>query len=196
LSCKYCNATYLASTRGGKIKLRPDRAGTPRLNGFTLQELVLMFGKSSTALEHCYDPAKAALRCKDKSEDFLDFIACAKHSTCFPSDGYSLIRLFGNRMPGMSDPSATHSIARVGNLYYDWTARQFDPTLPVPRIYDGLSELLTDWETARVEEYDGEKFPRESRQQIASFSDREAIAFVQLQYDPSLATDVTSLSVA
>lgn len=90
----------------------------------------------------CLDPNTATGECYVVSRAYIAALADGSDTELIRLEGYC------------GDPSRAtwkthpirwcHTIARVGDLYVDWTARQFDPDHPVPRILT-RDQLKEEW---------------------------------------------------
>lgn len=69
-------------------------------------------------------------------------------------DQVELERLWFVELP---QPAAFHVVVRVAGYVIDWTATQFDQSLPCPLVW-----LESDWPPSRIEEND-RKYHRDSR---------------------------------
>ena len=74
------------------------------------------------------NPAEVRDRCVWESEDFAAACRAAGVEAVIVS-GFATVQ-FG----GMTVVTMGHTAVRVGDTVYDWTARQFNPTAPVPLV--------------------------------------------------------------
>jgi hypothetical protein len=91
----------------------------------------------------CLDPIRAAGECYVVSEAYRAALAEEADAELIRLEGYC------------GDPTRAvvwkshpirwcHTVVRVGELYVDWTARQFDPSHPVPRILT-KAQMKEEW---------------------------------------------------
>lgn len=91
---------------------------------------------------HLEDPVKVHDQCALESERFLRVLL----DGCYVAQdnakliyGFKFGEYFGQRVI-----TQAHIAVQVGDQVYDWTARQFDPQAPVPKI-TSVEEFHAEW---------------------------------------------------
>ena len=75
------------------------------------------------------DPAEVRDRCVWESEDFARALRAAGVRAVTVVSGFATAEFGGHVLV-----TCGHTAVRVGDTVYDWTARQFNPTAPVPLV--------------------------------------------------------------
>ncbi|KKL90102.1 hypothetical protein LCGC14_1908060, partial [marine sediment metagenome] len=86
----------------------------------------------------CRSQAAAKGQCGDMSLQFHKFLKLKGVDS-------DLVELTDYTGYGAESEYEAHTVVRVGDLFVDWTARQFDPTAPAPLVLDE-EELRAYWE--------------------------------------------------
>ena len=94
--------------------------------------------------DHLNDPLQAYDRCAQESERFLRFI---QEWDGLREHNRTAKLIFGfkfGEFRGQQVITQAHVAVEVGDEVYDWTARQFDPAAPVPKI-TSVEEFHAEW---------------------------------------------------